>query len=361
MNEPAGGVPCMVMRGGTSKGLYFLEDDLPADPAERDELLLRIMGTPDPRQVDGLGGAHPLTSKVAVVAPSSREGVDVDYLFLQLGVEQRTITDRQTCGNLLAGVGQFAVERGLVAAAEPETSVTIRLVNIDAVTTATFPVTDGRPDYVGTTAIDGAPGTAAPVRLLFEDVAGGTTGSLLPTGSTTDVVDGITCTLIDNGMPTVVMAAADLGVSGYEEPEVLEGNGDLRERLERIRLEAGKLMGMGDVGDSSVPKLTMVAPPAAGGALSTRTFIPDRCHQSIGVLGAVSVATAAVLDDGPAAALADTSGAPEIVLEHPTGTFTTVVDDPAEAGDDATPARVGIVRTARKLMDGLAFPHVPPE
>lgn len=352
------GIACMLVRGGgTSKGAFFVGSDLPADPAERDELLLRLMGTPDPRQIDGLGGAHPLTSKVAVVTPSPLDGVDVDYLFLQLGVDQRIVTERQTCGNILAGVGPFAIERGMVEGGGTEATVRIRLLNLDALATATFPLVDGRPRYTGTTALDGVPGTGAAIELLFEDVAGGTTGSLLPSGATVDVVDGVPCTLIDNGMPVVVMRASDLGVSGDERPSELETNGPLRERLERIRHQAAELMGMGDVSDSTIPKLTMVAPPRNGGSLNTRTFIPHRCHDAIGVLGAVSVATAAVLPDSPAADVAHIDDPSEIVIEHPTGSLATVVDlRPASDGGLPT-VRAGIVRTARKLMDGVAFPR----
>jgi 4-oxalomesaconate tautomerase len=351
------GIACMLMRAGTSKGVFFVGGDLPEDEAERDELLLRLMGTPDPRQIDGLGGAHPLTSKVAVVTPSPLDGVDVDYLFLQLGVEQRIVTDRQTCGNLLAGVGPFALERGIVVRDDPEATVRIRLRNLDAIATATFPLTDGRPDYAGATTLAGVPGASAAITLLFEDVAGGTTGSLLPSGAAVDVVDGIPCTLIDNGMPVVVMRAADLGVAGDERPAELEANAPLREQLERIRHEAARLMGMGDVSESTVPKLTMVSPPRDGGSLTTRTFIPHRCHDAIGVLGAVSVATAAVLPDSPAADVADIDDPSEIVIEHPTGSLATVVDLIPARGGGLPTVRAGIVRTARKLMDGVAFPR----
>lgn len=344
----------MLMRGGSSKGAYFLRSDLPETDSVRDELLLRIMGTPDPRQIDGLGGAHPLTSKVAVVSPSSEDGVDVDYLFLQLGVEQRIVSDRQNCGNLLAGVGPFAVERGIVKAPADETTVRIRMLNTDSIAVATFPTDAGLPVYSGKTSIAGVPGVSAAIRIEFEDVAGGTAGSLLPTGSTVDVLDGVACTLVDNGMPVVVMLAEDLGVTGYETCAELEANQLLRRRLEAIRVTAGELMGLGDVTGTTIPKLTMVAPPRNGGSLSTRTFIPHRCHDAIGVLGAVSVATAAAMPDTPAASIADTSTAPEYVLEHPTGSFTAVVDLAVGEGGPAT-SSAGIVRTARKIMDGVAF------
>ncbi len=209
---PADGVRCMLMRGGTSKGAYFLAGDLPADAAERDDLLLRIMGSPDARQIDGIGGAHPLTSKVAVISRCDRPDADVDYLFLQVGVDAATVDDRQNCGNLLAGVGPFAVERGLAAQAP----VRIHLVNSGSVATATFPGADGTVDYDGQTAIAGVPGTAAAVVLNFTGTQGSATGALLPTGNVRDVIDGVAVTCVDNGMPVVVVAAAELGRTGYE-------------------------------------------------------------------------------------------------------------------------------------------------
>src|SRR5262245_42629179 len=227
------GVRCMLMRGGTSKGAYFLVDDLPADASARDDLLMRIMGTPDPRQIDGIGGAHPLTSKVAVVSPSQRADADVDYLFLQVFVDEPLVTDQQNCGNLLAGIGPFAIERGLVSAGTDGTTASVRIfmVNTDSLATATFPITSGLPDYAGDAAIDGVPGTAAAIQLDFEGIAGGSCGALLPTGNTVDVIDGVEVTLIDNGMPVVVMRADDLDVTGHEPPAELEADKDLRKRL----------------------------------------------------------------------------------------------------------------------------------
>lgn len=348
----------MVMRGGSSKGAYFVASDLPSDPATRDALLLRIMGSPDDRQIDGLGGAHPLTSKVAIVSPSNDEASDIDYLFLQVSVGEPLVSDRQNCGNLLAGVAPFALERGLVSAATSDGSieVRVRMLNTDSVATATIRVKDGQPMYNGDTAISGVPGTAAEVRLDFEGIAGGSTGALLPTGNTRDLVGGIDCTVVDNGMPVVVMQAQSLGVSGYESPADLEANDTLRAKLEAMRLEAGHLMGLGDVAETTVPKLTFVSSPRNGGALCTRTFIPHRCHDAIGVLGAVSVATAALLDGSPASELLEGGRDGIVTLEHPTGLFDAAVSV-AIIDDELTVERAGIIRTARKLMDGTVFPR----
>jgi 4-oxalomesaconate tautomerase len=347
------GVRCMLMRGGTSKGAYFLAEDLPADPAERDDLLLRIMGSPDARQIDGIGGAHPLTSKVAVVSPSARADADVDYLFLQVGVETAMVSDRQNCGNLLAGVGPFAVERGLVSAAP----VRIHMVNSGSVATARFPGADGVVDYDGDVAIAGVPGTAAPVILDFAGTEGSATGALLPTGHVTDVVDGITVTCIDNGMPVVVVAAGALGRTGYETVAELEADSDLGHRVQALRLAAGPLMGLGDVSATSVPKISLIAPPADGGTVCTRTFIPVRVHDSIGVLGAISVATALLLDGAAGADLATVKpGQTRFDIEHPTGHLE-VEAEVDTTSQPPTVIRSGVVRTARKLFDGTVFPR----
>jgi 4-oxalomesaconate tautomerase len=343
----------MLMRGGTSKGAYFLAGDLPADPAERDDLLLRIMGSPDPRQIDGIGGAHPLTSKVAVISRASREDADIDYLFLQLGVDEPTITDRQNCGNILAGVGPFAVERGLVAAAP----VRIHMVNSGSVATASFTGADGAVEYEGGTAIAGVPGTAAAIVLDFAGTSGSATGALLPTGNVTDVIDGVTVTCVDNGMPVVVVAAAALGCSGYESVAELEADSRLRERVRALQLGAGSLMGLGDVSAASVPKISLAAAPADGGTICTRTFIPVRVHDSIGVLGAVSVATALLLDGAAGADLAEVKpGQTRFDIEHPAGHLE-VEAEVDQASQPPTVVRSGVVRTARKLFDGTVFPR----
>jgi len=348
------GIRAMQMRGGTSKGLYFLADDLPADTDSRDGLLLRVMGSPDPRQIDGVGGAHPLTSKVAVVSPSAQPGIDVDYLFLQVMVDKPIVTDKQNCGNILAGIGPFAVERGLVAATGDETRVRIRMVNTDGIVTATFPTPGGRPRYDGDTAIDGVPGTAAAVVLEFEESAG--PGGVFPTGNVTDVFGGITVTCVDNGMPVVVVAASSFGKTGRESVAELEADEELNKRVQELRLEAGKAMGLGDVSGTTVPKISLVAPPAHGGTISTRTFIPVRVHESIGVLGAVSVGTAVVIPGAVGHDLAVRGGGPRLSVEHPSG----ALQVEAELDTSASPPKVvrsGVVRTARKLFDGTVFPR----
>ncbi|AIB15706.1 4-oxalomesaconate tautomerase (plasmid) [Azospirillum argentinense] len=347
------GVRCLWMRGGTSKGGYFLADDLPSGTAARDAFLLRVMGSPDPRQIDGMGGADPLTSKVAVVRRSERPGVDVDYLFLQVFVDKAIVTDAQNCGNILAGVGPFAIERGLVPARDGVTPVTIHMENTGQVAVAAVPTPGGAVTYRGEARIDGVPGTAAAIPIEFRDTAGSSCGALLPTGNVVDVIDGVPVTCIDNGMPVVVLRAADLGVRGDETREDLDADAALKARLESIRLQAGPRMNLGDVTDKSVPKMTLVSAPANGGAISTRTFIPHRCHASIGVLGAVSVATACALEGSPAASLAVVpDGATKTLsVEHPTGEMTVVLD----LDGSGTVTRAALLRTARKLFDGTVY------
>ena len=346
-------VRCMWMRGGTSKGGYFLKDDLPADPARRNAFLLAVMGSPDPRQIDGMGGADPLTSKVAVVGKSAREGIDVDYLFLQVFIDQPIVTDSQNCGNILAGVGPFAIERGLVAATGEETPVAIYMENTGQVAVATVQTPDGHVTYRGEAAIDGVPGTHAPVLLEFRDTAGSSCGALLPTGNAADEVNGVSVTLIDNGMPCVVMKAADLGITGYEDRASLDANQALKAKLEATRLLVGPLMNLGDVTEKSVPKMMLVAPPRNGGAVTVRSFIPHRAHATIGVLGAVSVATACLVEGSPAAEVAAVPPGRRKALsvEHPTGEMSCVLET-NEAGQVTSAA---LLRTARKLLDGVVF------
>ena len=347
-------IPAVVMRGGTSKGLYFAREDLPADVQERDTILLGAMGSPDERQIDGMGGAHPLTSKVAVIAKSADDDADVDYLFLQVVVDKGLVSDGQNCGNILAGVGPYAIEHGLVGANDGHTTVRIRMLNSGGIAIATVQTPGGEVSYDGDARIDGVPGSAAPVMIDFADVAGSNCGALLPTGNARDEVEGLPVTCIDNGMPVVILRATDLGRTGYESPAELEADAELKQRLEAIRLRAGELMNLGDVTEKTVPKMSLVAPAAAGGAIATRTFIPHRVHQAIGVLGAASVAAACCIPGTVAAEVAGDSAGGEIDVEHPTGRFTVDIDID-EATDEYTVRRSALLRTARKLMEGTVY------
>lgn len=346
------GIPCLWMRGGTSKGAYFLARDLPASVTDRNALLLRIMGSPDPRQIDGIGGGDPLTSKVAILSPPSRPDADVDYLFLQVFVDQALVSDAQACGNILAGVGPAAIERGLVSVRGEETAVRIHMVNSGEVALARVSTPDGKVSYRGSASIDGVQGTHAAIPLIFQDIAGSMCGTLLPSGHETDVIDGVACTLIDNGMPCVVMAAADFGLTGSETRDLLESMDDLRHRVEAIRLQAGPIMGLGDVSEKSVPKMILVSPPTRGGAIRTQSFIPHRAHASIGVFAAVSVASSCTLSEGPARQVASMPLDGRFLIEHPSGAAEVLLEQDAAGRVSGA----GTLRTARKLMDGLVFP-----
>lgn len=343
-------IPCLMMRGGTSKGAYFLADDLPSDQAARDQVLLAAMGSPDPRQIDGIGGADSLTSKVAIIRQSARPGIDVDYLFAQVVVNEARVDYGQNCGNILAGVGPFAIERGLVSVQGETTPVRIYMENTGQTATARVHTVDGEVRYDGEARIDGVPGTAAPVVVQFDDIAGSSCGALLPTGNVTDRFDGITVTCIDNGMPVVLLRAADLGLSGQETRAELNANEALKARLESIRLQAGPLMNLGDVSARTVPKMSLISAPIAGGAISSRTFIPHTCHASIGVFGAVSVASACLLPGSVAEGLAQVPGGDLLALsvEHPTGEFTVEL-----RRDNGVITGCGLLRTARLLFDGV--------
>lgn len=347
-------VPSVLMRGGTSKGLYFAREDLPADVEARDAFLLAAMGSPDERQIDGMGGAHPLTSKVAVIARSEETDVDVDYLFLQVVVGQAVVSDGQNCGNILAGVGPYAIEQGLVPAEKGETRVRIRMLNSNGLAVATVQTPDGKVTYEGTASIDGVPGTAAPVLLDFADVAGSNCGALLPTGNVCDEVNGLEVTLIDNGMPVVLVRSSDVGKRGNESPAALETDEKLKQTIEALRLACGPLMNLGDVTEKTVPKMSLVSKAKQGGAIATRTFIPHRVHQAIGVLGAASVAAACCVPGSVAAGVADSTEPGELDIEHPTGHFTVDIDIEPD-GESYAVRRSALLRTARKLMSGQVF------
>jgi len=371
-------IACTLMRGGTSKGPFFLTRNLPAAVEVRDRVLLAIMGSPDVRQIDGLGGADSLTSKVAIVGPSTRADADVDYLFLQVVVNEPRVDGSQNCGNMLAGVAPFAIENGLVPITGDRTRVRIHMVNTSSIAVAEIHTPNGRVQYSGDASIDGVPGTAAPILLDFLDIAGSSCGALLPTGNAVDVIEGVEATLIDNGMPVVVMRAADLGKTGAESPADLEADKALKARVEAIRLEAGRRMNLGDVTRKTVPKMCLVSPPQNGGAIATRNFIPHTVHKAIGVFGAVSVATACVVPGSVTANIARVSGANggagtgtngsigssgagsatggsrRLDVEHPTGFFTVEMDVEPD-GTGIKVQRAALLRTARKIMSGEAY------
>jgi hypothetical protein len=356
MTAPQVAIPCILMRGGTSKGPYFMAKDLPADPALRDRVLLAAMGSPDNRQIDGIGGATTLTSKVAIVSPSAREGIDVDYLFAQVEIEAARVDTNPPCGNIMAGVGPFALETGMVQPQGDVSRVRIYHVNIDAKIEAVVQTPGGKVNYEGDTAIDGVPGTAAPVRLNFMDVAGSTCGSLLPTGKPIDVIDGVEVSCVDAAMPVMILAASAVGKTGYESAAELDADRALFARLEPIRRKAGAMMGLGDVSEKVVPKIILLAKPRAGGAISSRYFVPQKTHAAHAVTGAICLACCCLVEDSVAAPFVELPAGPPypLKIEHPSGELELLVDaDPGRGG--MTLRSIGTLRTARKLMEGAVY------
>ena len=347
-------IPCTLMRGGTSKGPFFLASDLPGDAELRDRVLLAAMGSPDIRQIDGFGAADPLTSKVAIISLSSRPGIQVEYLFAQVSIDRALVDLTPTCGNMLAGVGPFAIDRGLVASSNPVTPVTIYMVNTGNLAVAHVPTPGGQVTYEGDTRIAGVPGSSAAIRIDFLNTVGSVCGALLPTGRALDKIEGIEATLIDNGMPVVVLRAADLGKTGHETPAELDADNKFKQRLEQIRILAGERMGLGDVRSKVVPKMTLIAPPQGGGSLITRTFIPHKCHVAIGVLGAVTVGTACVLPGSVATGVVSVpyGAVKRVSVEHPTGELSVELEVAGVDGDEPKVVRASLIRTARALFRG---------
>lgn len=345
----------MLIRGGSSKGIYFLKDDLPLNERQRDEMILDIVGR-DIRQIDGIGGAHPLTSKVAIVSKSTHEKADIDFLFVQVVVGENRVDTTPNCGNILAGVGVFAIESGLIKADKNTTSIKINMINSQKICELIMQTPQGVLTYEGDTKIDGVLGTSAPITCNYMDIAGSLCGVLFPTGKTRDTIEDIDVTCIDNGMPVVLIPAHALHVSGYESCEELSQNEALRQKLESIRLKAGKMMCLGDVTKKVVPKMSIISSPKSGGHINTRTFIPHTCHAAIGVLGAVSVATACLFEKSVVKDVIklDKKLPRKIVVEHPSGTFEVNLESEKKE-DDIVIKSAGIIRTARLLSKGEAF------
>jgi 4-oxalomesaconate tautomerase len=340
------------MRGGTSRGPFFLDSDLPKDVAQRDALLLAVMGSPDVRQIDGLGGADPLTSKVGIIRRGESPGVDLEFLFAQVSVKEARVDTTPNCGNMLAAVAPFGLETGLVKAAGDVTTLRVLTRNTGTLSDIEVRTPGGKVEYSGEARIDGVPGTAAPINISFLETAGSVCGSLLPTGHPVDRFDGIDVTCIDNGMPVVVMAAEALGVTGYESRDELNANAALKHKIESIRLQAGPAMNLGDVLKKVVPKMCLVAQPRSGGHICTRTFIPHDCHSAVGVLGAVTVATAAVMPGSVANRYARVPPGlcKTLSVEHPSGEFSVVLTmNPANPSEVS---RAALLRTARLIMRG---------
>ena len=346
-------IPYHLFRGGSSKGVYFHEKDLPQDKAAREAVLKAVMGAyGDARQVDGLGGGDTLTSKIAVISRSDRAEADIDYQFIQAIIGEDRLDDTPNCGNILAGVGAFALETGLLTATGERANVRVFMTNSQKICDLEFPIRNGLPVYEGAATIDGVSGTSAPVICRYEGLAGALCGALLPSGNACDLIDGYQVTLIDNGMPVVMLRAEDFGITGTETPEALTQNQSLKDALESIRLQAGPMMNLGDVRDKAVPKMCLVSRSSDGGAFNTRMFIPKHCHKAIGVLGAVTAASAACLANS---AIADLANVPDgnqkqMRIEHPSGVFDVQLEF-----QDGEITGAGLLRTTRLIARGEAF------
>ncbi|MFD1625171.1 4-oxalomesaconate tautomerase [Azospirillum griseum] len=342
-------IPCVMMRGGTSRGPFFLASDLPADPAARDALLLSVMGAGHDLEIDGIGGGNPLTSKVAIIGPPSVTGADVDYLFAQVKVRERVVDTSPNCGNMLAAVGPFAIEAGLVAASDGVTVLRIHNVNTRKLIEARVQTPGGHVTYEGDATIDGVPGTAAPIHLTFLDAAGANTGRLLPTGQPMETINGVAVSCLDAAIPVMMVRAADLGKTGAEPADSYRLDRAFMSRLEGLRLEAGRRMGFANTGDLVIPKPVLLAPATRGGTLSVRYFMPHDCHKALAITGSVAIATACATPGTLAASMIGALGLPaDVTLEHPSGRLTVRLDG------TATP-QAAVQRTARRLFEGAVF------
>ena len=349
-------IPCVIMRGGTSRGPFFLTTDLPSDAQLRDRVLLSVMGSPHDYQVDGIGGARSLTSKVAMISRSTQPGADVDYLFAQVLITEALVDTKPNCGNMLIAVGPFAIEAGLVPAKDPETTVRIYNVNTRTLVEAIVQTPGGKVTYEGNAAIDGVPGTAAPVKINFKGGIGSVTGKLLPTGKPLDVIDSTEVSCVDVAMPTVFLRAEKLGKTGYESAADLDSDRAMMERMEAIRRKAGVLMGMGDVSKGVVPKIALLAKPAKDGSIAVRYFVPDACHKALAVTGTVCLASACAIPGTVASQLVTLPPAPQgiIEIEHPSGKISIDLDADFTNGRQEL-RRAALIRTARRIFEGRVF------
>lgn len=353
-------IPCVLMRGGTSKGPVILASDLPDNIQERDIVLLNLMGAGHELEIDGIGGGSPQTSKVAIVSASDSPDADIDYLFVQVMVKERRVDTTPNCGNMLCAVGPFAIEKGLVAPKNPVTTVRIRNLNTGTLVNVEVQTPDFKVTYDGDTQIDGVPGSAAPIGLTFLNSAGCKTGKLLPTGNTIDVFDGIEVTCIDMAMPMILIDAHQMGKMGGESPSELDFDLVFMQRLEKIRLKAGAAMGFGDVTGKVIPKPVLLSKPTEGGTIKVRYFMPHNCHKSLAITGSIGISTATIIKGSVAQKII--SSQPEyaltsiVTIEHPSGKITVSL---LKDGNQIENTQAAVLRTARKLFEGnVCVPEV---
>lgn len=349
-------IPCVLMRGGTSKGPYFHLSDLPEDPETRNRVLLSVMGSPDARQIDGLGGADWLTSKVAMVGPSSRDDADLDYLFAQVMIDRDFVDLAPNCGNLTSGVGPFAIEAGLIKPTDPETIVRIFNVNTGAVIEAVIQTPGGQITYEGDASIDGVPGTAAPIMLRFSNTVGTRTGKLLPTGQKRETIREVEVSCVDCAIPMITARAEDMGKTGYESKAELDADAEFFQRLESIRVEASHRMGLGDPTGRVVPKFCIISPARKGGSVNARYFVPTKCHATFPLVGGMCLSATAMIEGSVADGIVSVNGANRQVIriENPVGQLNCEIEFSGTRADPDI-QRVGFMRTARRLFEGRVF------
>ena len=353
-------IPCLLFRGGTSKGAYFLEEDMPKKAEERDALLLKIMGSPDPSQVDGIGGGTFVTSKVAIVNKSKRPGVDVDYKFIQVMVDEPIVDDKPTCGNLLSAVGVFALESGLVGIKNGETKVTVHDINTGAKVIQIIKTPGGKINYRnGDMSVAGVPGLAAPIELYFSNISGGKTGHYLPTGNPIDVFEGVEASCLDISMPTVFIEAGSLGKTGHEKREELDKDDHLLKKLAEIREYASQKMGLGSSKNNVIPKIALISKPKSKGKsegdINIRYFTPKTCHPAVAVSAGFCLATGCFVKGTIMNKITNKEieeGDLTINIENPSGVTPISINIPE---GDISQVKGKAVRTARVLFSGNVY------
>ncbi len=352
-------IPYMLIRGGSSKGVFLNKKDLPKDEVLLEKVLIAIMegvGSGDPRQIDGLGGADSLTAKIAIVNPSEKEEADLDYLFLQVMIGKGKTTTSQNCGNILAGVPIYGIASGMTKATNGMTTTKVNMLNKGGLCEVIIETPNGEISYEGDAKVDGVPNTGSPILCNYLGLAGSNCGALLPTDNPKDIVNDIEITCVDNGMPVVLLRATDFGITGYETKQELDANETLKSEIEAIRLKAGILMNLGDVSQKTVPKMCLISPVQNGGLVNTRTFIPHVCHAAIGVIGAVSTATGCVIKGSVAEGIVDIPKDINIPMqiEHPLGQFTVQLTT-ENIDNNINFTKSGVIRTARLISKGEVY------
>ncbi len=350
-------IPCTFMRAGTSRGAFLDLRDLPSNHVQRDIILLKVMGSPDKRQIDGLGGASFVTSKVVMAQPSQRKHVDIDFLFAQVVMDKPIVDTKPTCYNMMAGVGPFAIEKGWVKASDPETRVMVYNINTDSKIEIIVQTPNKQVNYSqGNLHIDGVPGTAAPIQMNLHEIGGGATGHLFPSQKRKEIINGIEVSIVDAGNMMVLIKAEDLGLSGLEGKAFFEKEKQLMARIEAIRLEAGIRSSLGDVSKSVIPKVGLLSSPRIGGTIKSQYLTPRYLHPTHAVSGAVCISTACKAQGTVAAEIANVNNNfyEKIIIEHPSGIIPVNIEVQGKGGS-FTVIKAGTLRTARKIMDGYVY------